>query len=224
MTPIRELSGGEQRRLQLLAVLALCPNFLILDEPTNDLDLDTIEALEEMLEDFEGCVLVVSHDRAFVDNLVDHIFVFDGDGGINDWNGDYESLRKYLKKMAEATEAAADADGEPVAPLTEEELAEEKARKNREREILKEAHNAPSIIDKIERALAVLERDVEAIDERLVAAGSDVGAAQDIQVERDAKTAKQELYYAEWERLEGILAEAEEIKAAQEAAEATVAG
>ena len=222
MTPIRELSGGEQRRLQLLAVLALCPNFLILDEPTNDLDLDTIEALEEMLEDFEGCVLVVSHDRAFVDNLVDHIFVFDGDGGINDWNGDYESLRKYLKKMAEASEAAAaaDADGEPVAPLTEEELAEEKARKNREREILKEAHNAPSVIDKIERALAVLEKDVEAIDERLMAAGSDVSAAQDIQVERDAKTAKQELYYAEWERLESVLAEAEEIKAAQEAAEA----
>ena len=64
-------------------MLALCPNFLILDEPTNDLDLDTIEALEEMLADFDGCVLVVSHDRAFVDNLVDHIFVFDGKGGID---------------------------------------------------------------------------------------------------------------------------------------------
>ena len=70
----------------------------------------------------------------------------------------------------------------------------------------------------------MLEKDVEAIDERLVAAGSDVGAAQDIQVERDAKTAKQELYYAEWERLESVLAEAEEIKAAQEAAEAAGGG
>jgi ATPase subunit of ABC transporter with duplicated ATPase domains len=106
MTKIKDLSGGEQRRLQLLSVLALCPNFLILDEPTNDLDLDTIEALEEALEDFDGCVLVVSHDRAFVDNLVDHIFVFDGKGGIDDWNGDYSALRRYLKKMDDERLAA----------------------------------------------------------------------------------------------------------------------
>lgn len=226
MTPIRALSGGEQRRLQLLAVMALCPNFLILDEPTNDLDLDTIEALEEMLEDFDGCVLVVSHDRAFVNNLVDHIFVFDGKGGINDWNGDYTALRDYLKKMAEkeAGGAAAvggeggGAGGAGVVEMTEEEREAEKARRNEEAKILKEAHNAPGIIDKIERSLAVLEDDVAAVDERLMAAGADVAAAQEIQVERDAKTAKQELYYAEWERLERVMAQAEEIKAAQEAA------
>ena len=226
MTKIKDLSGGEQRRLQLLSVLALCPNFLILDEPTNDLDLDTIEALEEMLEDFDGCVLVVSHDRAFVDNLVDHIFVFDGKGGIDDWNGDYSALRRYLKKMDDerlAAKALGEKNGgrgDPDAPeLTEEELAEQKARRQRERDVLKEAHNAPSVIDKIERALAVLEQDIEAIDKRMLACGSDVSAAQEVQLEKDAKTAKQDLYMAEWERLEGVLADAEAIKAEQAAQE-----
>jgi ATPase subunit of ABC transporter with duplicated ATPase domains len=226
MTKIKDLSGGEQRRLQLLSVLALCPNFLILDEPTNDLDLDTIEALEEALEDFDGCVLVVSHDRAFVDNLVDHIFVFDGKGGIDDWNGDYSALRRYLKKMDDerlAAKALGEKNGgrgDPDAPeLTEEELAEQKARRQRERDVLKEAHNAPSVIDKIERALAVLEQDIEAIDKRMLACGSDVSAAQEVQLEKDAKTAKQDLYMAEWERLEGVLAEAEAIKAEQAARE-----
>ena len=227
MTKIKDLSGGEQRRLQLLSVLALCPNFLILDEPTNDLDLDTIEALEEALEDFDGCVLVVSHDRAFVDNLVDHIFVFDGNGGIDDWNGDYSALRRYLKKMDDERLAAKarlgeknGGRGDPDAPeLTESELAEQKARRQRERDVLKEAHNAPSVIDKIERALAVLEQDIEAIDARMLACGSDVSAAQEVQLEKDAKTAKQDLYMAEWERLEGVLAEAEAIKAEQAARE-----
>jgi ATPase subunit of ABC transporter with duplicated ATPase domains len=226
MTKIKDLSGGEQRRLQLLSVLALCPNFLILDEPTNDLDLDTIEALEEALEDFDGCVLVVSHDRAFVDNLVDHIFVFDGKGGIDDWNGDYSALRRYLKKMDDerlAAKALGEKNGgrgDPDAPeLTESELAEQKARRQRERDVLKEAHNAPSVIDKIERALAVLEQDIEAIDKRMLACGSDVSAAQEVQLEKDAKTAKQDLYMAEWERLEGVLAEAEAIKAEQAARE-----
>ena len=72
--PIQKLSGGEKRRLQLLKVLAESPNFLILDEPTNDLDIDTLNVLEEFLESFSGCLLVVSHDRYFMDRIVDHIF------------------------------------------------------------------------------------------------------------------------------------------------------
>ena len=92
------LSGGEQRRLQLLTVLAKRPNFLILDEPTNDLDLDTIEVLEQLLVDFDGCVLIVSHDRAFVNTVADHIFVFDGKGGISDWSGSYTELREYIRE------------------------------------------------------------------------------------------------------------------------------
>ena len=219
MTRIEDLSGGEQRRLQLLSVLAKCPNFLILDEPTNDLDLDTIEALEEMLSDFDGCVIVVSHDRQFVNNLVDHIFVFDGGGQVNDWSGDYTALRQFLKTMEEEREAAKALTGNPdVNPLelTDEEIAEAKARVEEERKILKEAHNAPGVIEKIEAAIAVLEGNIEDIDERLMEAGADVSKAQEIQVERDAKASKMQLYYDEWERLEEVLSRAEEIKAASE--------
>jgi ATP-binding cassette subfamily F protein uup len=90
---IERLSGGEVRRLALVRMLASAPNFLLLDEPTNDLDLDTIRLLEEYLEDFPGCILLVSHDRALLDRLTDYLFVFDGKGGIRGFTGSYEDYR-----------------------------------------------------------------------------------------------------------------------------------
>ncbi len=93
-TFISRLSGGEKRRLHLLAVLFRNPNFLILDEPTNDLDLPTLAVLEEFLADFPGCLLIVSHDRYFMDRLVDHLFVFEGDGVIRDFPGNYSQYRE----------------------------------------------------------------------------------------------------------------------------------
>lgn len=92
-TPIRKLSGGEKRRLYLLTVLMKNPNFLILDEPTNDLDILTLNVLEEYLAGFQGCVIVVSHDRYFMDKVVDHIFENKGDGFIKDFPGNYTQLR-----------------------------------------------------------------------------------------------------------------------------------
>ncbi|TAF91124.1 MAG: ABC transporter ATP-binding protein [Bacteroidetes bacterium] len=92
-TYIDKLSGGEKKRLQLLTVLFRNPNFLILDEPTNDLDLPTLAVLEQFLADYAGCVLLVSHDRYFMDRLVDHLFVFDGDGVIRDFPGNYTQFR-----------------------------------------------------------------------------------------------------------------------------------
>ncbi len=91
---VGKLSGGERRRLQLLRVLMNNPNFLILDEPTNDLDLMTLNVLEDYLESFEGCLLVVSHDRYFMDKLTDHLFVFEGDGKVRDFPGNYTDLRE----------------------------------------------------------------------------------------------------------------------------------
>lgn len=88
------LSGGERRRLYLLKVLMSNPNFLILDEPTNDLDIYTLEILEEFLENYQGCLIIVSHDRSFMDDLVDHLFVFEGDGKIRDYHSNYSD---YLK-------------------------------------------------------------------------------------------------------------------------------
>ncbi|MEP6464893.1 MAG: ABC-F family ATP-binding cassette domain-containing protein [Parafilimonas sp.] len=92
-TFLSSLSGGEKKRLQLLTILFRNPNFLILDEPTNDLDLPTLGVLENFLIDFPGCVLVVSHDRYFMDKMVDHLFVFEGDGVVNDFPGNYTQYR-----------------------------------------------------------------------------------------------------------------------------------
>ena len=83
------LSGGEKRRLYLLKVLMANPNFLILDEPTNDLDIYTLEILEQFLKDYKGCLVIVSHDRSFMDHIVDHIFVFEGNGKIRDYHSNY---------------------------------------------------------------------------------------------------------------------------------------
>jgi ATP-binding cassette subfamily F protein uup len=96
-TYISKLSGGEKRRLHLLTILFRNPNFLILDEPTNDLDLPTLSVLENFLLDFTGCLVIVSHDRYFMDRLVDHLFVFEGDGIIKDFPGNYSQYRETLK-------------------------------------------------------------------------------------------------------------------------------
>jgi ATP-binding cassette subfamily F protein uup len=92
---ISKLSGGEKRRLQLLLILIKQPNFLILDEPTNDLDIASLNVLEEFLLNFPGCLVIVSHDRYFLDRLVQHIFVFEGEGKISDFPGNYTELRDF---------------------------------------------------------------------------------------------------------------------------------
>jgi ATP-binding cassette subfamily F protein uup len=97
---VHKLSGGEKRRLKLLTVLMSNPNFLILDEPTNDLDIFVMSVLEDYLQLFEGCLIVVSHDRYFMDKMVDHLFVFEGDGEIKDIIGNYTDYRKNQKQEA----------------------------------------------------------------------------------------------------------------------------
>ncbi|MBQ3244635.1 MAG: ABC-F family ATP-binding cassette domain-containing protein [Bacteroidaceae bacterium] len=108
---VYKLSGGEKRRLYLCTVLMANPNFLVLDEPTNDLDIETLQVLEEYLCDFKGCVIVVSHDRYFMDKVVDHIFVFGGEGDIKDFPGNYSDWRDWREeeKATVAKEAAAKA-------------------------------------------------------------------------------------------------------------------
>jgi len=96
-TYISKLSGGEKRRLHLLSILFRNPNFLVLDEPTNDLDLPTLAVLENFLNDYQGCLLIVSHDRYFMDRLVDHLLVLEGDGVIRDFPGNYTQYRGWLK-------------------------------------------------------------------------------------------------------------------------------
>jgi ATP-binding cassette subfamily F protein uup len=111
---IDKLSGGEKKRLQLLKLLVRNPNFLILDEPTNDFDIDTLNVLEDFLEKFTGCLLLVSHDRYFMDHLVDQLFVFEGDGKIRLFNGNYTDYRDWLYEREELVIA------KPVAQVAEE--------------------------------------------------------------------------------------------------------
>ena len=131
---VSQLSGGEKRRLYLLTVLMQNPNFLILDEPTNDLDILTLNVLENYLMDFKGCVVIVTHDRFFMDKLVDHLFVFEGNGHIKDFNGNYLAYRDYIRERerelrredraaqeAEARRAEANAPKPDVPTLTREE-------------------------------------------------------------------------------------------------------
>jgi ATP-binding cassette subfamily F protein uup len=130
---VGKLSGGERRRLYLLTVLVRNPNFLILDEPTNDLDIITLQTLEEFLLEFQGCVLIVSHDRYFLDRLVDHVFAFEGNGVVKDFPGNYSEYRQWKydqeyeaeknagkEQKAEAKElkAAAEIEEAPVSTAT----------------------------------------------------------------------------------------------------------
>jgi len=121
-TYISKLSGGEKRRLHLLSILFRNPNFLVLDEPTNDLDLPTLGVLENFLSDYQGCLLIVSHDRYFMDRLVDHLLVLEGNGVVRDFPGNYSQYRIAQRDNPEpvgteikpSKEAAADAASTPV--------------------------------------------------------------------------------------------------------------
>ncbi len=93
---VYKLSGGERRKLYLCTILMRNPNFLVLDEPTNDLDIQTLEVLEEYLQDFPGCVIIISHDRYFMDKIVDHLLVFNGDGDVKDFPGNYTQYREWM--------------------------------------------------------------------------------------------------------------------------------
>ncbi len=102
-TFLSKLSGGEKKRLLLLSILFRNPNFLVLDEPTNDLDLPTLDILEEFLQEYQGCIIIVSHDRYFMDKIVDHLFVFEGEGHVRDFPGNYSQYRDWAKEEEKAS-------------------------------------------------------------------------------------------------------------------------
>ena len=174
---ISKLSGGERSRLHLAAVLMRSPNFLILDEPTNDLDIMTLGILEDYLADFKGCVIVVSHDRFFLDSIADHLFVFEGDGKVKDFPGNYTEYRAWREerdreeKLAAANKPAIATTGQtesaPTAKLSRggleraqkltfkerkefEELTSEIDRLNNEKQQLEELFNSGEAISDID--------------------------------------------------------------------------
>ena len=135
--PVALLSGGEKRRLYLLTVLVSNPNFLILDEPTNDLDLLTLQKLEDLLRGYKGCLLVVSHDRYFMDEVVDQLFVFQGDGNVKGYMGNYSQYKDYLdaKQKEERKERVAEKKDEPR-PVMQHEKVKRSFKEQREYEQL----------------------------------------------------------------------------------------
>lgn len=154
-TYISSLSGGEKRRLHLLSILFRNPNFLILDEPTNDLDLPTLAVLENFLSEFQGCLLIVSHDRYFMDRLVDHLFVFDGDGVVRDFPGNYSQYR-LDKKEEEQKEAA---------PKTAEPKQDKSAVKPEEKKRL--SYKEKREFETLEKEIAALGKEKETVNEKL---------------------------------------------------------
>lgn len=111
---VYKLSGGEKRKLYLCTVLMPNPNFLVLDEPTNDLDIQTLQVLEEYLQDFPGCVIIVSHDRYFMDKIIDHLLVFEGQGKIKDFPGNYTQYREWLSLNPQSNNGSTNKDTKPT--------------------------------------------------------------------------------------------------------------
>ena len=148
---VEKLSGGEKRRLYLCTVLMRNPNFLILDEPTNDLDIMTLNVLEDYLRNFQGCAIVVSHDRFFMDKIVDHLFVFEGDGIIRDFPGNYSDYRDWLEEK-EKEQRLPEKREKPVKPKSEKE-GTRKLNFNEKREL-----------DQLEKDIMLLEEEKQLIE------------------------------------------------------------
>jgi len=155
-TYLSKLSGGEKKRLQLLTVLFRNPNFLILDEPTNDLDLQTLSVLENFLSEYPGCVLIVSHDRYFMDRLVDHLFVFEGDGEVRDFPGNYTQYREWVKEQEKKAESVKQSVAAPKSTEAPRPDAKRKLSYKEKREF-----------EELEKQMAELEKEKAEISEKL---------------------------------------------------------
>ena len=198
-TPIGKMSGGERRRLQLLLVLIKNPNFLILDEPTNDLDLMTLNILEEFLDSFPGCLIIVSHDRYFMDRLVEHLFVFEGEGVIRDFPGNYTDFREWdeERKLAEP-EKTQEKELPSAAPAAASSNSPAK---------VKASYKQKQEFKEINETIAKLEAEKSTITEQITVGTADVSQlltwTNRLQV-IDGKLEELELSWLELSELDGI--------------------
>ena len=157
---VYKLSGGERRKLYLCTVLMKNPNFLVLDEPTNDLDIVTLQILEEYLQDFPGCVIVVSHDRYFMDKVVDHLLVFRGNGEIRDFPGNYTQYRQWSALQSQTDSAPKKAKE----PATVQEAPERKDRQETKRKF---TYKEKREFEQLEHDIAALEEEQRQLEEAL---------------------------------------------------------
>ena len=160
---VYKLSGGERRKLYLCTVLMQNPNFLVLDEPTNDLDIVTLQILEEYLQDFPGCVIVVSHDRYFMDKVVDHLLVFKGQGEIKDFPGNYTQYREWEKMEASNSSASSATSSDSKTSTTSPTGKTSYRHDDRRRLSYKEKRE----MEQLEKDIAALEAEKAQIEEAL---------------------------------------------------------
>ncbi|AOR23637.1 ABC-F family ATP-binding cassette domain-containing protein [Clostridium taeniosporum] len=202
-TPIEKLSGGERRRLHLLRVLMESPNFLILDEPTNDLDIETLKILESFLDEFMGVVIVVSHDRYFLDRICNKIFSYEGNGFIKEYNGNYSDflISKEIEKRNENPK-------------------EEKSTTKVKKERVKNKEDKPKFTFKeqkefetIDEDISTLEEKISDIDKELEKNATNYGKLNELIKEKEALEEKLEHKYERWEYLNEIAAAIEEYNA-----------
>lgn len=160
---VYKLSGGERRKLYLCTILMRNPNFLVLDEPTNDLDIPTLQVLEEYLQDFPGCVIIVSHDRYFMDKIVDHLLVFQGNGVIQDFPGNYTQYREWSALK-------------PKEPKEKNQLLEKKDRKVQDVSVRKKmTFKEKREFEQLEKDIAALEKEQKIIEEELCSGKLTIG-------------------------------------------------
>ncbi|PSR06396.1 MAG: ABC transporter, partial [Bacteroidetes bacterium SW_10_40_5] len=163
---VRKLSGGEKRRLHLLTILMKSPNFLILDEPTNDLDILTLSVLEAFLKSFQGCLITVTHDRYFLDKLVNHLFVFEGEGKVVDFNGTYSEYRQQKKNVVSKPQKSKSNEEPKAKEEPEQPPKQEKHQK-------KLSYKEQLRLEEIEKNLETLEQRKEALESQLNQAYAD---------------------------------------------------
>jgi len=204
-TPIEKLSGGERRRLHLLRVLMESPNFLILDEPTNDLDIETLKILEDFLDKFMGVVIVVSHDRYFLDRICNKIFSYEGNGLIKEYNGNYSDflISKEIEKIQGDTVVVEDKSKEEKSKGTK-----ERSKDNKPKFTFKEQKE----FDTIDADISKLEEKLESLDKDMAKNSSNYGKLNELMKEKEEAQKELEHKYERWEYLNEIAEAIEEYK------------
>ena len=200
-SPLYKLSGGEKRRLKLLKVIMTAPNVLLLDEPTNDLDIATLSVLESFLAAFDGIIITVSHDRYFLDNVVNRILLFDGDGNIQQFDGNYSDFIEksgYVMQLGGRNLSAK--EGVTVSKNN----TEKQSYKPRHEEKLKMSYKEQKEYETIEEDIALLEEKIEKCDAEILKYGSDFVKLRELGEERDRLEKELEEKMNRWEYLEDL--------------------
>jgi ATP-binding cassette subfamily F protein uup len=204
-TPIEKLSGGERRRLHLLRVLMESPNFLILDEPTNDLDIETLKILEDFLDKFMGVVIVVSHDRYFLDRICNKIFSYEGNGLIKEYNGNFSDflISKEIEKSQQEIKTTEDKSKEEKGKATK-----ERTKDNKPKFSFKEQKE----FEIIDEDISNLEEKIESLEKDMTKNSSNYGKLNELMKEKELSQKELEHKYERWEYLNEIAEAIEEYK------------